>query len=452
MFSIARSSLFRAIAGLSLMAAAGALLGIGVAPRPAAADWVRNDQWQVRSLDARDAWKLATGEGVIVAVIDSGVDATHPDLVGQVLPGADFVDGTTDGRTDFVGHGTTIAGLIAARGDDNSGVVGLAPRAKILPVRVLDKDNKYSDPAVVANGIRWAVDHQASIINLSLGGQLRSDVLADALEYAASHDVVVVACTGNVESGETSRDVWYPAREPGVVAVAGLSGTGALGDTAAPAPSTAESGGAGGSSSNTDPLWSDSLTGPQTVLTAPAVNLLGARPGGYWHVQGTSFAAPLVAATAALIRSRYPGMSAANVVNRLISTARDLGPTGRDDRYGYGEVNPVAALRSEAATVSANPLTGAPDLFAPGLRAAPGAGTPTPAAQQSAAGEPSASVEQGILVAGDDPAPDAGGAIGMSATKAAKQEQMDASFAVGGIVTALLFLAGVVLFWRRRTE
>lgn len=430
------------------------MLGLALAPRAAAADWVRNDQWQVKSLDGRDAWKLATGEGVIVAVVDSGVDATHPDLAGQVLPGADFVDGTTDGRTDFVGHGTTVAGLVAARGDKTSGAVGLAPKAKILPVRVLDKDNKYSDPAVVANGIRWAVDHQASIINLSLGGQLRSDVLAEALAYAASHDVIVVACTGNVEPGEASRDVWYPAREPGVVAVAGLSGTGALGSAAGPAPSTAGSGGAGGSSSNTDPLWSDSLTGPQTVLTAPAVNLLGARPGGYWHVQGTSFAAPLVAATAALIRSRYPGMSATNVINRLVSTARDLGAPGRDDRYGYGEVNPVAALRSDAAPVAANPLTGAPDLFGPGSPAAapqPAVSATAPAPLPSAAVQPSAGADAGTLAAGDDPDTAASGTARMSASSSAKAARMDMSVAAGGIVAAVLFAAGVVLFWRRRS-
>jgi subtilisin family serine protease len=236
--------------------------------------------------------------------------------------------------------------------------------------------------------------------------------------------------------------------------VAGLSGTGALGSAAGPAPSTAGSGGAGGSSSSTDPLWSDSLTGPQTVLTAPAVNLLGARPGGYWHVQGTSFAAPLVAATAALIRSRYPGMSATNVINRLVSTARDLGAPGRDDRYGYGEVNPVAALRSDAAPVAANPLTGAPDLFGPGSPAAapqPAASATAPAPLPSAAVQPSAGADAGTLAAGDDPDTAASGTARMSASSSAKAARMDMSVAAGGIVAAVLFAAGVVLFWRRRS-
>jgi hypothetical protein len=137
-----------------------------------------------------------------------------------------------------------------------------------------------------------------------------------------------------------------------VVAVAGLAAE-ETGGMAAGTGGTAGGGGAGGGS---DALWSGSLTGPQTVLTAPAVNLIGARPGGYWKVQGTSFAAPQVAATATLIRSRWPGMDAPNVINRLIRTAKDLGVTGRDDRYGYGEVNPVPALTAEVVTVRRNPL------------------------------------------------------------------------------------------------
>jgi subtilisin family serine protease len=251
-----------------------------------------------------------------------------------------------------VGHGTTVAALIAGRNDDDAGVAGVAPKAKILPVRVLDRANKYDDAAVVAAGLRWAVDRGADVVNLSLGGGTRSEALAGALEYAAAHDVVVVACTGNVTTGGLHPEVWYPAREPGVLAVAGLTGappTGATGTDGG----TAAGGGSGG---GTDTLWAGSLTGPPTVLTAPAVNLIGARPGGYWRVQGTSFAAPLVAGVAALVRSRWPTLDAANVTNRLIRTARDLGPRGRDDRYGYGEVNPVGALTASLPVVRRNPL------------------------------------------------------------------------------------------------
>jgi subtilisin family serine protease len=319
---------------------------------PAYADAIRDEQYQLRALDVPTAWRSATGVGVTVAVLDSGVDASHPDLTGQVLPGADFVDGSTDGRRDLVGHGTTVAALIAGRNDDSGGVAGIAPGAKILPVRVLDKQNKYDDASMVATGLRWAVDHGATVINLSLGGGARSDALADALHYAALHDVVIIACTGNVTAGANYTEVWYPAREPGVVAVAGLVDAAATGVPAA-GGGTAAGGGAGG---GTDALWTGSLTGSPTVLTAPAVNLIGARPGGYWRVQGTSFAAPLVAGVAALVRSRWPTLDSANVINRLIRTARDLGPTGRDDRYGYGEVNPVAALSAPVPVVRRNPL------------------------------------------------------------------------------------------------
>lgn len=316
--------------------AAGGVVGV---PGVAAADEVRDAQWQLAALDAGAAWADATGAGVVVAVVDSGVDATHPDLAGQVLPGLDLVDGSTDGRVDPVGHGTSVAALIAGRGDDSAGVVGLAYEAKILPIRVLDSGNEYHDAMVVARAVQWAVDQGAGVINLSLGGPAYSPALADALDYAFARNVVVVACTGNVLPA-SSAEVWYPAREPGVVAVAGLGGD----------PDT-----------QPDPLWASSLTGSSTVLAAPAADLLTARPGGgYWRVKGTSFAAPLVSAAAALIRARWPQMSAANVVQHLTATARDLGPAGRDDRYGFGMVNPVAALRTKMLDVPTNPLDTAP--------------------------------------------------------------------------------------------
>ncbi len=367
----------------AVIASIAAMLGSAVAvfgfAAPARADWVRNDQWQLTSLHAPAAWTESTGAGVVVAVLDSGVDASHVDLKGQVLPGADFVDGSTDGRKDPVGHGTTVAAFIAGRSDD-SGVEGVAPRAKILPVRVLDSQNRYKDAANVAKALRWAVDHGADVVNMSLGGGLRSPALADAINYAYQHNVVIVACTGNQSASpsadpagaaggstggpsDNSDEIWYPAREPGVVAVAGLAEDG-----------------------DQPTLWSGTLTGPDTVLVAPAVNMLGAKPGGYWRVQGTSFAAPLVSATAALIRSRWPYMDAANVINRLISTADDLGVTGRDDEYGFGEVDPVAALTDpDIPTVNGNPLLS--DASTAGPAADPGAGasavptnSPTPIA------------------------------------------------------------------------
>jgi type VII secretion-associated serine protease mycosin len=322
------------------------------------ADAVRAEQWQLSELDAKAAWQVSTGKGVTVAVIDSGVDGSHPDLAGQVLPGIDLVDPSGgDGHTDPVGHGTTVAALIAGRDDDSRGVIGLAPKSKILPVRVLDEENRYDDALIVAKGVRWAVDNGARVINLSLGGNGDSPALAAALDYAFARDVVVVACTGNLAASSPT-NVWYPAREPGVLAVAGME-------------------------RDTDSLWSGSITGPETVLTAPATGLLGARPGGFWRVQGTSFAAPLVAASAALLRARWPDMSAGDVVNRLVRTARDLGPAGRDDRFGFGLVNPVGALNAQVSDVGRNPLDDALSPGVSGFGPAPGAGAPA----QPAGGE-----------------------------------------------------------------
>ena len=335
---------------------AGPLTG----PEPWVGDSVRAEQWHLKTLNVAGAWEYSTGEGVTVAVIDSGVEANHVDLQGQVLPGLDLVDPTGDGDTDLVGHGTTVSAIIAGRSDDDAGVVGIAPKAKILPVRVLDRENRYDDAMIVAKGVRWAVDHGARVVNLSLGGNGSSPALAAALVYAFAKDLVVVACTGNA-SASTSGGVWYPAREPGVIAVAGMEKEG-------------------------DVLWSGSITGKETVVTAPATQLVGARPDGYWRVQGTSFAAPMVSGTAALIRSRWPTMSAGEVVNRIIKTAKDRGPVGHDAQYGYGMVDPTGALTAELPTVLRNPLdtTASPGIA--GFGSAPASGQAQSAPNTSGAG------------------------------------------------------------------
>ncbi|GAB4059566.1 type VII secretion-associated serine protease mycosin [Catellatospora paridis] len=340
-------------------------LRAGAAEQRASRAGTADDQWQLATLHATRAWQLADGAGVTVAVVDSGV-GDHADLNGQVLNGLDLVDNSGDGRDDPVGHGTTVAALIAGRADDGRGVVGLAPKAKILPVRVLDEGNKYDDARVVAEGVRWAVDHGAHVVNLSLGGGIASDALAEAIDYAFAKDVVVVACVGNVSTGGPT-EIWYPAREPGVLAVTAI------------APGTQHQ------------LWQGSLTGEQAVLAAPGTDLVGARPGGYWKVQGTSFAAPLVSATAALVRSRWPDMPAAEVVQRLITTAQDLGPAGRDDEYGYGLVDPVAALTAEVTPVRTNTLDTAPPPGKAGFGTAPAqTRSPSPATSPSATAEATA--------------------------------------------------------------
>jgi len=393
--------------------------GGGVLTSVVRRDQVRDEQWQLGELRATHAWRHSTGDGVTVAVVDSGVDAGHPDLTGQVLPGIDLVTSGGDGRNDPVGHGTTVAGLIAGRNDDD-GVTGLAPHAKILPVRVLDAENRYDDALIVAKGVRWAVDNGARVINLSLGGSGTSPALAAALDYAFARDVVVVACTGNYSAdpapaagqSRPATEVWYPAREPGVLAVTGLE-------------------------RETESLWSGSITGSSTVLSAPATGLVGARPGGTWKVQGTSFAAPLVSATAALVRARWPEMSAATVVTRLITTASDLGAVGRDDRYGYGLVDPVAALTVGVSTVERNPLdTNAPHGVA-GFGAAPGVAAT--ATGEATGNEPVGGRAQGVHT-------------DLYTQPAAEPERSQRGWAIAFGIVVTLFAAAAAFTLRRRVR
>jgi subtilisin family serine protease len=245
----------------------------------------------------------------------------------------DLVDPQDDGDTDLVGHGTTVAALIAGK-DDDAGVIGIAPKAKILPVRVLDQENRYDDALVVAKGVRWAVDHGARVINLSLGGSGNSAPLAAALDYAFARDVVVVACTGNA-SASPSTGVWYPAREPGVLAVAGMERDG-------------------------DVLWArlDHRQGDRGHRTGHPARRRS--PGRLLAGQGTSFAAPMVSGTAALIRSRWPAMPAGEVINRIIKTAKDHGTPGRDRDVGYGLVVPwLAATDAQVPAEPENTLDNA---------------------------------------------------------------------------------------------
>ncbi|SCL35779.1 type VII secretion-associated serine protease mycosin [Micromonospora pallida] len=307
--------------------------GLLAAPGPAHAETVRGYQWYLDTLRIAEAHKLTKGRGVTVAVIDGGVDASHPDLRGQVLPGHGIGgDAAADGRRDDnrIGHGTGMAGLIAGRGGGTDRLLGIAPAAKILPVSV----GAQFDPGELPTAIRWAVDNGADVINLSLGTSGRPDQAEiDAVRHALDNDVVVVASAGNREQGDIG--VVSPANIPGVVAVSGLTKSGVFHD--------------------------GSTRGPEVVLAAPQEQVISPRPyavskNGYGLTSGTSDSAAIVSGVAALVRSRYPDLDAANVVNRLVRTADDEGSSGRDDRYGFGAVNPVAALRGDVPAVRGNPL------------------------------------------------------------------------------------------------
>ncbi len=301
-----------------------------VAPPPAWADTIRDRQWHLGFLNVAEAQRYSQGEGVTVAVIDTGVDATHPDLAGSVLTGTEtFVGGTGDGHTDSDGHGTAMAGLIAGHGHGaGSGVLGIAPKALVLPIR--STNGLRSDHAAIARGIDYAVAHHAAVVCIAIGVQDFDDE-RQAVESALAAGVVLVAAAGN-KPGDLF--VVHPAAYPGVIAAAGVDQKGTHADA--------------------------SVTGPEVVLAAPAVHVMSAYSNGtYTFGTGTSDATAIIAGAAALVRSRYPSLSGAEVVRRLTTTATDKGVPGRDEEYGYGVVNLVDALTRDLPPPSATTPTGA---------------------------------------------------------------------------------------------
>ncbi len=309
------------------------------APAQAAPRNVRESQWYLAPLKVAQAQQITKGAGVVVAVVDSPVYATHPDLTGQVLQGSTTaVDGPANGwapNDRSAEHGTAMASVIAAKGGDNNHMLGIAPAAKILPVAD-SAIGGTSNSQTTAKAIRWAVDHGAKVINVSLGHMGAShDYEVAAIRYALDHDVVVVAAVGNTSQGVT--EVLSPASIPGVIAVAGTTSAGAA--------------------------WSGSVHGAAAVIAAPAVQITVALPpvvtaSGYSLADGTSAATAMISGVAALVRAKYPQLNAANVINRLIKTAKDAGAPGRDSDFGFGIVQPLEALTANVPTVTANPLGG----------------------------------------------------------------------------------------------
>lgn len=307
------------------------LTGLPLAP-PLSADPGRTEQWGLDDLTAETAWTSATGAGVTVAVIDSGV-SQHPDLGGAFVKGTDLVDGT-NGRVDLNGHGTHVAGIIAMTPNNNIGGAGLAPDVAIMPVVVADASGsvRASDSA---RGIVWAVDHGADILNMSYSGSA-SSVEQKAIQYAQSKGVITVAAVGNAyldSGGSVYNPVQYPAAFPGVLGVGAVTRTGqrsAFSEVGKQVDIVAP-GGSG---------VFDSSKGIYSTFTGSS----------YVRMPGTSMAAPFVTAAAALAVSRERALGIdVDTEDLLLGTATDLGAQGRDDEFGFGRVNPVAALDTVAA-------------------------------------------------------------------------------------------------------
>ncbi len=294
-------------------------------------DTYRSSQWALNTLRAETAWGTSQGAGRIVAVIDTGTAAV-PDLAAQLVTGIDYVTGG-NGTADPNGHGTHVSGIIAAVANNNVGVAGLGPSTKIMPVRVLDETGSGYGSAV-ANGIYWATNSGASILNLSFGSSASSPTIQTAVNYALTQGKVVVAAAGN--SGDNT--ISYPAYYPGVIGVA---------------------------ATNSSNAWATfSSSNDRVSVAAPGVSIFSTVPGGYSSLSGTSMATPYVAATAALLLSRASALglslSPSAVTSVLQSTATDLLTVGRDNKTGYGLINPVAALSSLAGSAPPAPAPVAP--------------------------------------------------------------------------------------------
>ncbi|MET8230045.1 type VII secretion-associated serine protease mycosin [Micromonospora sp. NPDC005298] len=288
------------------------------APEGQEVERIRGDQWHLNYLRVNDALKISRGTGVIVAVPDTGVD-DHPDLQGNLISGTDVTsDGTGNGKADLSSHGTGMAGLIAAHGrGGNLGALGIAPESNVLPIRIQVTDAE-GDSDDLAAGIEYAVSRGAKVVSISsvAGPNLN---LQKAVESAIQADVLVIAAAGNLPR---DRYVSFPASYPGVIAVGGIDRDG---NRAA-----------------------ESVTGPEIDVVAPSVDIYSTSINGkYRKGTGTSDATAIVAGAAALIRSKYPYLPAREVAHRITATAVDKGPPGRDDEYGYGVIDLVAALTAD---------------------------------------------------------------------------------------------------------
>jgi subtilisin family serine protease len=301
-----------------LLVAALAVVAMVLGPAlPARADNIRDAQWFWAPLKVAQAQKISKGAGVVVAVLDTGVDSRHSDLHGAVLPGRQVVQNKPAGDLDTVGHGTGMAGIIAGRGHGRgAGVLGIAPQAKIMPI------TPANDTYFVGQGVRWAADHGAKVIVLAFGID-DGEGLRAAVSEAAAADLVLIGTSGN--TGDKGNEVEFPGAYPEVLTV--------------------------GAVDRRNRVAAFSNHGPHVDLVAPGVDIPAPAPDDkYVTGTGTSAAAGIVAGAAALIRSRYPQLSAADVVQRLTGTAIDRGAPGRDDYYGAGQLDLLAALAGPAAS------------------------------------------------------------------------------------------------------
>lgn len=302
---------------------------VSVAPGVARADEVRDEQWHIKALEVDKAHKLSQGEGVTIGLIDGGVDADHVDLKGNIKPGKDF--GTEgNGLQDEDGHGTWTSSLIVGHGHgegNTEGIVGIAPKATIISVGI----GGDAEAGSIADAIEWLIAEDVDIISVSMSGQADYDAVGNAM----SQEIPVVASAGNKEPDPIigkylKKFMTWPANAPGAMPVSATTKDGKFWEHSVALKNAASQ--------------------PQLGISAPGVDIMGAKKGGgYAAHDGTSASAPIVAGTLALIKSAYPDLTYAQWFNRLLDTTDDKGPEGYDDKFGWGIVNPYRAL-SETTT------------------------------------------------------------------------------------------------------
>ncbi|WP_367134877.1 type VII secretion-associated serine protease mycosin [Saccharothrix sp. HUAS TT1] len=344
---------------------------------------IPNKPWGQMQLRLEEAHRFATGKGVKLAVIDTGVNAEHPRLAGRVRPGGDYVETAEQGVKDCDGHGTEVAGVAAASRDDETGFVGAAPDVEVLAFRQTSQNYKFDDPAkkdsrptagkvgTLAKAIVSAVDQGANVINISLTAcdaprepSAQERELQAAINWAVNDkNVVIVTAAGNIDSKsgcQSQNDKQNPSNVNVVASPPWYSD-----DVLSVASMNMEG-----------EVSSFSVWGPWISVAAPGENIVSLDPAGkgltdanrdsngrLTAIQGTSFAAPYVSGVVALVRQRFPDLTARQVMDRVKATAQHPGnPLGRDHKVGYGMINPVAALTAELPSErpGAKPVTPAP--------------------------------------------------------------------------------------------
>lgn len=328
--------------------------------------------WHLPKIGAPAAWDVATGSGITIAILDGGVDATHPDLAARIVPGWNMYDNNSN-TADINGHGTKVAGVAGAIGNNATGVTGAAWNAKLMPMRITDSAGYLTYYSIVANAITWAADHGARVANISY---MVSDVASvqNAAQYMRNKGGVVFASAGNTSMAAPG------TATASIITVAATD------------------------SADQRPSWS--AYGPIVDVAAPGVGIMTTvAGGGYGAVNGTSFSSPLTAGVAALMLSANPSLTPAQVDSILVSTADDLGAAGRDDYYGAGRINAARAVAAAKSTTTADTQAPSVAISSPGPSTVAGTVPVTVAASDNVGVSRVDLYAGGVLVASEIAAP-----------------------------------------------